>query len=214
MSLSGSLTALAALALLAGLLLFPEQGRAQNAPTISGTNSLSSPENTATTTVLTTYMATDPDSDPLTPSLTGDDSGDFTLTENADNTGYELKFMAVPDYETPADQGGDNTYNVTVNVVDDETPVMTGELPVTVTVTNVDEDGTVTITGTLSGGEELTAAVTDIDGAVSSLTWQWARGDSAPGSFSDIGGATSAVLHVGGRGRGQVPAGHRVLHRP
>ena len=192
MSLSGSLTALAALALLAGLLLFPEQGRAQNAPTISGETSLSFPENTATTTVLTTYMATDPDSDPLTPSLTGDDSGDFTLTENADNTGYELKFMAVPDYELPADLGGNNTYNVTVNVVDDETPVMTGELPVTVTVTNVDEPGTVTVSGALFEGEQLTAAVTDIDGAVSDLTWQWARGSTATGSFSDISGATSA----------------------
>ena len=56
-------------------------------------------------------------------SLGGDDSGDFTLTPNAGNTG-ELKFMAVPDYEVPADDGGNNTYNVTVNVADDETPVM------------------------------------------------------------------------------------------
>ena len=190
MNLSGSLTALAALALLAGLLLFPEKGGAQTAPTISGETSLSFPENTAITTVLTTYTATDADTDPLMWSLGGDDSGDFTLTENAGNTGRELKFMAVPNYETPADQGGDNTYNVTVNVEDDEG--MSATLMVTVSVTNVDEDGTVTITGTLSGGEELTAAVTDIDGAVSGLTWQWARGDSASGPFSDIGTETSA----------------------
>ena len=295
MRLSGSL---AALALLVGLLLFPEQGRAQNAPTITGSNSLSFPENTATTMVLATYTATDPEMDPLTPSLGGVDAGDFTLTANSDDTGYELKFMAAPDYELPADLGENNVYEIIVKVADDETPVMTTELPVTVsvtnvndapmitttvttatspenrippivdvdvvdvdndnitwtldstddgalfnistigvlsfrnspnfemptdtgdtamnntyvvtvrvtddgagllddthtiivTVTNVDEPGTVTITGTLSGGEELTAAVTDIDGAVSGLTWQWARGDSDTGPFSDIGTETS-----------------------
>ena len=38
----------------------------------------------------------------------------------------------------------------------------------------------------------MTAAVTDIDGTVSGLTWQWARGGTATGSFADISGATSA----------------------
>ena len=242
-------------------------------------------------------MATDADTDPLTWSLGGNDSGDFTLTPNSGGTGHELKFRAVPDYETPADEGGNNVYNVTVNVEDDEgmsatrpvtvtvtnvndAPMITtmettatspenrtativdasvvdvdgdgitwsldstddGELfeisisgeisfkispnfemptdtgdtamnntyvvPVrvtdngtpnlddthtlTVTVTNVDEPGTVTVSGALFEGEQLTAAVTDIDGAVSDLTWQWARGDSATGPFSNISGATSA----------------------
>ena len=296
MSLSGSLTALAALALLAGLLLFPEQGRAQNAPTISGSNSLSFPENTATTLVLATYTAIDADVDPLTPSLGGVDAGDFTLTAISGGS-YELKFMAVPNYELPADNGGNNVYNVTVNVADDEgmsamlpvtvsvtnvndapsifnleptatspengigiiadanvvdvdgdgitwsldstddgelfeisipgeisfkigpdfeMPTDTGDTAMnntyvvtvrvtddgagllddthtfTVTVTNVDEPGTVTITGMLFEGEQLTAAVTDIDGAVSDLTWQWARGSSDSGSFADISTATSA----------------------
>ena len=101
MSLSGSLTALAALALLAGLLLFPEQVRAQNAPTITGSNSLSFPENTATTLVLAIYTAIDADTDPLTPSLGGVDAGDFTLTENSGGS-YELKFMEAPDWDTLA----------------------------------------------------------------------------------------------------------------
>ena len=34
--------------------------------------------------------------------------------------------------------------------------------------------------------------MTDPDGTVSSPSWQWARGNTATGSFSDIGGATSA----------------------
>ena len=58
----------------------------------------------------------------------------------------------------------------------------------------MDEPGTVTISGTLSEGVQLTAAVTDVDGGVVSASerWQWARGDSATGTFTDISGATSA----------------------
>ena len=36
---------------------------------------------------------------------------------------------------------------------------------VTINIRNVDEPGTVSITGTESGGSELTASLTDIDGA-------------------------------------------------
>ena len=49
-----------------------------------------------------------------------------------------------------------------------------------------------TITGMLFGGEQLTASLTDVDGPTTSVTWQWARGNSATGSFADISGATSA----------------------
>ena len=87
------------------------------------------------------------------------------------------------------DANGNGFYNVTVRVSD-------GSLSDTwnsrIEVTNVDEPGTVTIKGTLSGGEQLTAAVTDIDGTVSGLTWQWARGSTATGSFANISGETSA----------------------
>ena len=38
----------------------------------------------------------------------------------------------------------------------------------------------------------MTASVTDIDGTVSNLSWRWARGDSATGSFTNISGGTSA----------------------
>ena len=55
----------------------------------------------------------------------------------------------------------------------------------------MEEAGTVTITGTPSGGEQLTAALADGDGTVSNLTWQWARGSTATGTFDDITGATS-----------------------
>ena len=140
-----------------------------------------------------TTAATDSDSgDTLIYSLTGTDAESFEIDSNGQlktRTGVSHNF----NFEATK-----NSYSVTVSVHDGkdaagdtDTTTTDASIDVTIDLTNEDEPGTVTITGTLSGGEELTAAVTDIDGAVSNLTWQWARGDSATGSFSDISGATS-----------------------
>ena len=173
------------------------------APDITSTGSshtaISKPEGTSTSEVLATYTADEPESgDTLTWTLSGNDAGDFDINSS---TGA-LTFKNVPDYESPADNGANNVYNVTVNVRDSKvnTPGNTNgnsdtavddTIAVTVTVTNVDEAGTVTISGMESGGEELTASVTDIDGTISSLSWRWQREGSTPGSFSNISGATS-----------------------
>ena len=134
----------AALGLLAALLLFAVPVQAQNAPMVTGDATASVPENTLTTTVIKTYMATDADSDPLTWSLAGHDLDDFTLTENAGMTGYDLKFSSSPNYEMPADNGEDNVYNVTVTVTDDESTPLIGTLAVAVTVTDVNEAPVIT----------------------------------------------------------------------
>ena len=83
-----------------------------------------------------------------------------------------------------------NRYSVTVNVNDNS---VTTTLDILITVTNADDPGVVTISGTLEGGSELTAALTDTDGNPTSVTWQWARGDSATGTFSNISMATDAT---------------------
>ena len=160
-------------------------------------------ENTLATTAVATFEAADPDSGAvLTWTLTGSDAGDFNITKDSNQDGI-LTFKNSPNFEmpagTPADSmdPADNTYEITVNVRDSKdadgmADTMTDDsLAVVVTVTNVDEDGTVSISGTLEGGEELTASVTDPDGTVSSLTWQWSRGDTADGTFTNIGSATS-----------------------
>ena len=160
-------------------------------------------ENTLATTAVATFEASDPDSGAvLTWTLTGSDAGDFNISKDSDQDGI-LTFKNSPNFEmpagTPADSmdPADNTYEITVNVRDSKdadgmADTMTDDsLAVVVTVTNVDEDGTVSISGTLEGGEELTASVTDPDGTVSSLTWQWSRGDTADGTFTNIGSATS-----------------------
>ena len=88
-------------------------------PAITGDDSLTFAEDTATTTVLHTYTASDPDgvATSLTWSLAGADSGDFQIS----STGA-LRFKNVPDYDRPADSGGDNEYNVQVRAYDAKRP--------------------------------------------------------------------------------------------
>ena len=67
---------------------------------------------------------------------------------------------------------------------------------VTITVTNVNEAGVVSVFGTVETGRTLTASLEDPDGATSSLVWQWATSESRTGPFTDIGSATSAAYTV------------------
>ena len=123
--------------------------------------------------------------------LMGDDAGDFTISD-----GGMLRFMSSPNYEMPMDADTDNTYMVTVKAE------VGGEMtthPVTVTVANVDEPGTVTLwvgtdplTGPAVVGEALTGLVVDSDGSVTDQSWQWMKAGSAAGQFADITGATLA----------------------
>ena len=175
-------------AALAALTLFLHSVQGQNAPTITGDSAASVAEGTATTTVIKTYMASDMDDDPLTWSLEGVDSGDFTLTENSGMTGYELKFSAVPDYEDPADDGEDNVYNVTIKVVDDESPPMEATKAVTITVTDVNEAPVIDTTDDaydFAENTDITTAVATFeatdpdDGAM--LTWS-AWTETTPGT--------------------------------
>ena len=88
--------------------------------------------------------------------LAGDDAADFTIT------GGMLRFMSSPNYEMPMDEGMDNVYMVTVKGSDGTNE---DTEPVTVTVTNVNEAGTVTLMPTsLVVGSEVTASLTDLDG--------------------------------------------------
>ena len=123
--------------------------------------------------------------------MEGSDFDDFTLVPK--DMGQGLKFTNPPDYENPTDHDPDNVYEVTVRVTDGGGLFATRA--VIVTVSNVDEPGTVLIEGTLSGGSTLTASVTDLDGTPTSVTWQWRWGNSANGPWFDnlISNATSAT---------------------
>ena len=143
-------------------------------PELTGMDSLRHAENTATDTAVGTYTASDDEDGALnlpTLTLSGTDASDFTLTDNNDGT-YELAFKAVPDYEMAADAGRNNVYNITVTATDSDG--QTDRKNVVVTVTNVEEDGTVTLS-TLQPrvGIGVMATLTDLDGATTDVTWAW-----------------------------------------
>ena len=148
------------------------------APTITGSPAAaeSFAENTDVTTEVEDYAAEDQDDGEtatLAWSKTGADAGKFTITSDAG----VLTFTATPNYESPGDADGDNDYEVTVVVTDADGN--TDEHDVTVSVTNVEEDGEVTIS-TLQPrvGVELSASLTDPDGDINGLMWQWYRGET------------------------------------
>ena len=153
---------------------------------------ITKPEGTATSEILATYQADDPEMGSLTWSLSGDtaDLGNFTIV------GGVLRFRNEPDFESPVDNGNNNVYDVTVNVRDNNGLNVDDGIDVTVTVTNVDEAGTASFTGTLSGGSTQTASLTDPDGSIGSKSYRWQRGDTASGSFSNISPSGTSETYV------------------
>ena len=131
-----------------------------------------------------TFWAYDQDGDPIVWSLSGPDDGLFAID------GGVLSFRDPPDYEDPqsAARGGrlaeKNVYRVTVEASG-------GAHDVAVTVTDVDESGTVSIDRRQPQVDRpLGASLSDEDEGVTAERWQWSRsGDRA--TWTDIEGATS-----------------------
>ena len=129
--------------------------------------------------------------------LEGEDKDQFQLIGNVGRT---LVFRNQPDYETPADDDGDNVYKVTVVTFDGDGG--RGEFDVCIAVMNIDEEGKITLRD--GDGDELvqpyahgaiTADLTDPDGGVTVTGWQWSRAEDDPpvGSRTDIADAMTAT---------------------
>ena len=110
-------------------------------PAVTGRDSLNFRENTPITTHLHTYRATDPEGDAFTWDLGGLDKDDFNITTDSNGRGV-LTFREPPDHDNAADDDRDNEYQVTVQARD--ALGETGELSVTITVTNQNEGAVVT----------------------------------------------------------------------
>ena len=148
-------------------------------------------------------VATDDDGDTLTYSVVATDATsaamahltafneDFSVDARTGqisvNSGAKINFENRESYTVVFQvSDGEDASGAADAVIDDT-------LTLTVNVTNVNEDGTVTITGTPQVGEELTASLVDPDGETSGVTWQWSRGDSPSGMFDDITDAEAAA---------------------
>ena len=123
-------------------------------------------------------QASDPNGDSITYTLSGDGAGDFAV--GADG---QINVAAALDHESR------DSYAL-VSTASDPAG-RTDSMDVTITVTNVEETGTVEFdsTGQPEVKNPLTATLTDPDGNVAGETWTWDRGRSAEGPWTAIEGA-------------------------
>ena len=121
-------------------------------------------------------------------SLLGDDAGDFNIN------GGQLTFRTSPDYEDPADANTDNVYMVTVVATAGD---LTDDQDVTVTVSNVDELGTLAGDGSLTYAEGGTAAVGTymVSGGDGSTTINWSLDETGTRDFMLDGTGMSRMLN-------------------
>ena len=131
------------------------------------------------------------DSTPLTQNDVDDDEH-FSISAAG-----ALTFNIPPDYESPADNGTDNVYNI-VLVASDDAPGGGGTMgykKVAVTVTDVTEPGVVTLPSLQPQVlVSLTAVLTDPEVDNPTVTWKWEQSRSKTSGWTAIGGGNAAAL--------------------
>ena len=109
-----------------------------------------------------------------------------------------LRFRTPPDFENPQDANRDNVYKVTL-IADDRSSGGTDEIRISVFVMNEHEQGEAMLTASGDDptqpviGEAITAMVSDSDGGIAIVTWQWQRAGEKTGPWTPIPGATYAT---------------------
>ncbi len=162
---------------------------ADEAPVFTdGKMSHSRAENEDATEVVYTFGAYDPEGDTVAYTVSGDDDGKFSIGSSGG-----LTFDASPNFEARGSADGDNVYEVTVKAAStggDGATEKSTTVDVMVTVTNVDEPGTVTLSASQPriGVEIMANTPVDPDGGVTDVTWQWSRADAD--AFSDVDNVT------------------------
>ena len=101
------------------------------------------------------------------------------------------------DFENPRDGNRDNVYHVDVVARNVHHPELTSRIRVNVTLLDEEEEGKVSLSpaGSIYLHESVTATLSDPDGGVRDVRWQWQTRDERVGGwgpFYDIDGATSA----------------------
>ena len=170
------------------------EGRTENTvPTFDeeipqGQNSLSRsvPENSgAGVNVGPPVVAFDDDSDELTYTLDGTDAASFTIVSTSGQ--IQTKEGVTYDHESKS------SYSVTVKADDGKSGTAT--IAVTITVTDVDEEGTLSFSPEQPiAGTTLEATLTDQDGVQSIDTWQWEISTDRSTWTEITGAATSSIV--------------------
>ena len=152
-----------------------------------------------------TVAADDPESDSLHYSLAGRDGNSdhtpFTITVDSNEGLLRIRTDDVLNYEQPTDADGNNIYEVVVLVEDGAEGAGNGagtdaSIPVTITVTDVNEPGTVSLSSDSPQAlTPLTATLADEDASAAQLraaVWQWASSANNTGPWANIAGETAA----------------------
>ena len=106
-----------------------------------------------------------------------------------------IRFIDPPDYESPGDANRDNVYKVTL-VAKDGGRGGKDEFRVSIFVINEPEQGELTLVASGDDpaqpvvGQPITAMVSDPDGGIAIVTWQWSQSDTKDGTYMPIPGAT------------------------
>ena len=150
-------------------------------PVVTGPTSIEFAENRSGT--VAAYQASDPDGDAVTwRPLAGADRKHFMFSNGT------LSFEQPADYEARADDDQDNTYELRLRAFDGS---LTGKHAVSVTVTNVDEEGSLNLSSEQPQvGTPLTATLTDPDQLEVVQSWAWERSANLS-SWTSIAAATS-----------------------
>ncbi len=166
---------------------------AQRDPSFEGDVTLTVDENTSPGALVGEALAaTDVDGDILTYTLSGPDASFFVLDGATGQ--IVVGSGTLVDYES-----GPARYTVIVSVHDgrdaygNDDATTDDSIEVEIEVANVDESGTVSVSpGEPEVGTVMAASLSDPDGSVSDISWQWAR-SSDGANWQDIAGAASSA---------------------
>ncbi len=131
--------------------------------------------------------------------LGGDDAAHFTIDSPPGALRFDIDpvaprlFAQPPDFDAPVDDDTDNAYALTL-LARAGSAISDTAFPVTVTVTDVDEDGTLSLSATRPAlGVALTATLADADGVVDESTvWTWER-SAGRNVWAAVDGADAAA---------------------
>ena len=157
----------------------------------------------AGTIVSGSVSASDRDGDTVVFGLSGADSASFAIDRKTGR--ITVGTEADLDYETKS------AYELTVTATDPSKA--SANITITVSLTNQEEAGTVTLASEQpKAGDSLAAEVSDPDGGVSNTTWLWESSQDHDGLGGDQWGRVQCLC-ADSRRRGQLPAGYGVLRR-
>lgn len=150
-------------------------------PSFTSSSTVDIPENSKGT--IYTATANDPDGDNLTFSISGGaDAGLFSIS-----SGGNISFVQSPDFESPGDANGDNSYEITIAVSDGSA---SESLNLSVRVTNLADAMRLTRVATIAGQPVSLVATAESDLLVA------ANSDGVVFEITPASGATSEIGRI------------------